>query len=158
VTETAPARPAPVHRGTGLPPRVLHAIVAGCALVVLDIAWWLEPAAAGHSTHTQLGLPGCTFMDVTGVPCPMCGATTTFSLLAEGQVVRGVVNQPFASLLFFATVAVVGISGAEVIQPRQRWRRIEDVVRPVEPWVAIAILAAMLAGWIWKIAMLAQAA
>lgn len=139
-------------------PRVVNAIVASCAMVVLGVAAWLEPASAGHSTHTQLGLPGCTFMTVTGVPCPMCGATTTFALLAEGRLVEGVVNQPFASLLFLGTLAVVAISGAEALQPRQRWRKIEDAVRPVEPWVALLLLVAMMAGWIWKIAQLAQLA
>jgi hypothetical protein len=37
-------------------------------------------------THRQLGLPPCTFYDKTGLPCPSCGMTTSFSLLIRGDV------------------------------------------------------------------------
>jgi hypothetical protein len=39
------------------------------------------------STHTQLGLPPCNFVDLTGKPCPACGMTTSFALLVRGDVV-----------------------------------------------------------------------
>jgi hypothetical protein len=38
------------------------------------------------ASHQQLGLPPCTFSVVTGVPCPSCGMTTSFALLARGDV------------------------------------------------------------------------
>jgi hypothetical protein len=37
-------------------------------------------------THRQLGLPPCTFYLMTDLPCPSCGMTTSFSLLAHGDV------------------------------------------------------------------------
>ena len=38
-------------------------------------------------THRQLGLPPCTFYTFTGgLPCPSCGMTTSFALLARGDV------------------------------------------------------------------------
>jgi hypothetical protein len=37
-------------------------------------------------THRQLGLPACTFYEITGLPCPSCGMTTSFSLLIHGDV------------------------------------------------------------------------
>jgi hypothetical protein len=33
------------------------------------------------STHTQLGMPPCNFVVLTGKPCPSCGMTTSFALL-----------------------------------------------------------------------------
>lgn len=38
-----------------------------------------------HGTHRQLGLPACTLKTLTGVGCPSCGMTTTFSLLMHGD-------------------------------------------------------------------------
>ncbi|MBY0458584.1 MAG: DUF2752 domain-containing protein [Gemmataceae bacterium] len=38
------------------------------------------------STHTQLGLPPCNFVVLTGKPCPSCGMTTSFALLVRGDV------------------------------------------------------------------------
>jgi hypothetical protein len=38
------------------------------------------------STHTQLGMPPCNFVTLTGKPCPSCGMTTSFALLVRGDV------------------------------------------------------------------------
>jgi hypothetical protein len=39
------------------------------------------------ATHTTwpLNLPDCTFKTMTGLPCPSCGMTTSFSLLMHGD-------------------------------------------------------------------------
>ena len=134
--------------------RVASLVVGIGALGVLGIARWLDPAASGHSTHLQLGLQPCSFLAVTGWPCPMCGATTTFALLADGHVLEGLWNQPFASFLFLANAVVAGISLADAAWPRGRWRRNGDAVRPHEAQLAVAFVVAMLLGWIWKIALM----
>jgi hypothetical protein len=62
-------------------------------VVVLAIALHLSPydPATGEpftqGTHTQLGLPPCNFLVISGFPCPSCGMTTSFSLLMHGDVV-----------------------------------------------------------------------
>src|SRR5690606_33691507 len=56
---------------------------AGC-LGVLGLAPWLTPAAAGHGTHGQLGLPPCGWVLAMGRPCPSCGMTTAFAHAADG--------------------------------------------------------------------------
>ena len=71
---------------------LLVGIIVGL-FAVFSVAWWLNPYADDGSarrmaTHQQLGLPPCTFVDVTGVPCPACGMTTSFALLVRGDVVN----------------------------------------------------------------------
>lgn len=59
-------------------------------MVVFGIAAYLNPydeygRARTHGTHRQLGLPACTLKSLTGVGCPSCGMTTTFSLLMHAD-------------------------------------------------------------------------
>jgi hypothetical protein len=60
---------------------------------VFSVAWWLTPyqedgTPKRNGTHQGLGLPPCTFLVQTGVPCPACGMTTSFSLLVRGDVLN----------------------------------------------------------------------
>lgn len=132
--------------------RVQSGAVAVACAGVLGLARWLEPAPEGHGTHRGLGLPACSFFTLTGHPCPMCGATTTFALLADGHLVAGVLNQPFASLLFLLVSCALGVAVAEVLQPRGRWGRLEVLVAGREGWLAGAALVAMIASWAAKLA------
>lgn len=79
-------------------PEVLEArrerwLATGFALVgiaVFIVAAVLDPyddrgRPRTHGTHRQLGLPACSLKALTGVGCPTCGMTTTFSLLAHGD-------------------------------------------------------------------------
>src|SRR5262249_46308047 len=74
----------------------VRGLLAGLTLglvLVFGIACWLKPYAADGdalrmATHQQLGLPPCSFVQQTGVPCPACGMTTSFALLVRGDVVN----------------------------------------------------------------------
>lgn len=118
----------------------------------LALARWLTPDPGGHGTHLQIGLLPCSFLTLTGVPCPLCGATTTWALLADLRWVEGVVNQPFAALLFVLTAVVFGIAAAEVIHPAKRWQRLASAVDQHEGTVAVGAVILLCAGWFYKIA------
>jgi hypothetical protein len=121
---------------------------------VLGIAAWLEPDPSGVGTHTQLGLSGCAMLTWTGWPCPMCGMTTTFSLLAHLRVVDAVRNQPFGLLLFGATVLTCGVGLLELLAPRRRVEAALDWMAAHEVALAGGTLAGLLAGWVHKIIVL----
>lgn len=121
---------------------------------ILVIAAWLDPSSQGHSTHTQLGLGTCTVLDLTGWPCPMCGMTTTFSLMAHLRPLEALWNQPFGVVLFALTALVFGVGVVELIAPRDRWRRIWQRLLSVEGWIALVFLVGLTGSWFWKVALM----
>ena len=120
---------------------------------VLAIALSLTPNPAGLGTHRQLGLGGCTILTLTGVPCPMCGMTTTFTHLAHFQIIEGVINQPFGLVLFSLTVLAAVVGGLELVRPGRRWHRMLSWIDRREAVVAYGLLGGMAAGWIYKVVM-----
>lgn len=129
------------------------AVAVGLGAVFV-VAALLEPSPAGHGTHTQLGLSSCTFLELTGQPCPMCGATTSWSLLAHFAPIRALVNQPFATLLFGLAVGTFGIATAEAVDPRDRWTRVSAWLEPREGPLAAAFLTLMGLGWLYKMVLM----
>jgi len=141
-------------QATGLFSRLISLALALGIGTILGLSRWLEPETAGHATHLQLGLGQCTFYGAIGYPCPMCGVTTSFALLADFRPLAALVNQPFGALMFTLTVAAFAVAVAEVVQPRQRWSRIGRAAAPWDPVLGIGFLCLMGLGWIYKIAMM----
>lgn len=121
---------------------------------VLALSLYLEPSAEGHGTHTQLGLNSCTFLAWTEFPCPMCGMTTTFALMAHGRVFQAIANQPMGVVLFLVTLCTFFVSLKEVIRPRCIWKRAWSVALHFEARVVISVLLALVAAWVYKIWMM----
>jgi sugar phosphate permease len=70
--------------------RLALLVIAGMMMSVLGVARWLNPYDARGQplrlgTHEQLRLPACGFYRATGLPCPTCGMTTSFSLCLHGD-------------------------------------------------------------------------
>lgn len=80
-------------------------------VIVFVIACRLNPYENGQplrlATHQQLGLPPCTFKEVTGYPCPSCGMTTSFSLLVRGDVVNSLRANAVGTLLALFWAALI---------------------------------------------------
>jgi hypothetical protein len=97
--------------------------MAAAAAVVFAIAVRLDPYDADGrplqmETHRQLGLPRCTFYDMTGLPCPSCGMTTSFALLMHGDVWNSLRANAVGTLL--AAVGLVFIPWALACAVRGR--------------------------------------
>jgi Protein of unknown function (DUF2752) len=66
-------------------------LVAAALATVFYIATVVNPYDAnGHplrlASHQSLGMPACRFKEMTGLPCPSCGMTTSFAHLVRGDV------------------------------------------------------------------------
>lgn len=108
VTVTHP----PMAQATGSRARRwIGAIVAAGSASLLGLAAWMQPAADGLGTHTQLNLPPCAWIAAADIPCPTCGMTTAFAHAAHGHLLASAQAQPLGFLLALATgiVLLVGL-------------------------------------------------
>ncbi|MFO0880021.1 MAG: DUF2752 domain-containing protein [Gemmataceae bacterium] len=101
---------------------LLVGILVGLSAVFI-VAIYLNPygtdgQAHRLATHQQLGLPPCTFIDVTGVPCPACGMTTSFALFVRGDLVNSMRANWVGTLLAGFCALVVPWSIGSLIHGR----------------------------------------
>ena len=68
------------------------------------------PFAVGAAAGEDGGLlPACPFRSVTGLPCPLCGATRAFALAVRGDAGWTVYNAPWVVLAVAAALAGVAV-------------------------------------------------
>jgi hypothetical protein len=104
-------------------------VIALGLVAVFAIAWYLDPYQGGKTwrmeTHTQLGLPPCTFKTLTGLPCPSCGMTTSFALLVRGDLWHSLQANWVGTILALIWMAIIPWSVVSAI-----WGR---------PWLMLSI-------------------
>lgn len=141
-----PERTTPLRAHPG--ERALAAGVATASLAVLVIAAWLNPAERGHGTHTQIGLPPCSWAVWFDKPCVTCGMTTAFSYSGEGRWITAFLTQPAGAVLSLATAvafwlaAHVALTGSR-IAPMAAWL--------IRPRTVMILVGGLLLAWVYKI-------
>ena len=103
----------------------VRASLAAMALAlvgVFAVAILLDPYRDGKvwlaETHRQLGLPPCTFKDLTGFPCPSCGMTSSFALAIRGDLWHSVQANFVGTLLALAGLALIPWAAACAVTGR----------------------------------------
>lgn len=145
---TSPPRPRPAPTLAGFGARIVAGLIAAACLALLGTAASLTPSPAGHGTHLALGLPACGWVISYGRPCPTCGMTTAFALLAHGRPLDAFLAQPFGAVLALgvavtfwgsvhvaATGSMLGEVGSKALRSRVIW------------W----LVAAAGASWLYKL-------
>jgi hypothetical protein len=98
------------------------------------------PFALGAAAGEDGGLlPPCPFRSLTGLPCPLCGATRAFALAVRGDGGWTAYNAPWVVLAVAAVLA--GIAVLAGVRPRPG---------PRAPWVAAALFVAV--AWAYALA------
>lgn len=130
--------------------------IVGGLVAVFAVAVWLNPYEADGSprrmaTHQQLGLPPCSFVQVTRVPCPACGMTTSFSLLVRADV-RGSLEANWVGTLLagFCLLLIPWATLSVVLGRAVFVRSLEKALIAV----LVTLLALMLLRWVLVVAVL----
>ena len=123
--------------------------------VVFAIALWIRPydqdgRALLLGTHRQIGLPPCSFYAWTKLPCPSCGMTTSFALLARGDVWNSLKANAVGTLLAGFCLALVPWSLASAA--RGRFFFVGSLERALTRLV-IAFLVLLLCRWLIVLAL-----
>jgi len=136
----------PVVVGVG--GRILAMGISFACLAIMITAARLAPSPTGMGTHTQLGLDQCQFALRTGLPCPSCGMTTSFSWLARGNFPASFYVQPMGAVLALLTVVTFWAGLYIAATGRSLYRLI--ALGPSRYYVP-AIMALAVIAWAWKI-------
>jgi len=126
-------------------------------IAVFATARWLNPYEPDGQprrmeTHRQLGLPPCTFLYMTGLPCPSCGMTTSFAFLAHGDVANSVRANAVGTLLAAFLVILLPWSLVSAIRGRPLgiYSLEQALTRIVATFMVLVLLRWLLVlGWIW---------
>jgi hypothetical protein len=123
------------------------AIASGC-VIILIVAARLTPNHLGYGSHWQLRMPECQFMQRTGIPCPSCGMTTSFTWFVRGNLAASLYVQPMGTVL--AALCCCGFwAGSYIaITGRPIYRML--ALAPGN-YVFMPLLAFAVAAWAWKI-------
>lgn len=132
--------------------RIAWGVFFSIASAVLVTAAMLSPNPLGHGTHTQLGLPPCGFLSFTGVPCPGCGLTTSFSHMVRLEVVGAARANPFGVPLFLVTFFSIPISALGLIRG---WGVLDTLDRMRFERVAVMLSLCAIVSWGVRVAALA---
>jgi hypothetical protein len=139
--DTEPASP----RST----RLVWTAVAVALLIVLALARWVDPDPSGMGTHVQLGLPPCGFLELTGLPCPTCGLTTSFAHMARLQFTAALSAHWIGPPLFALTAITVALAAWGVATARP-FATVMKRLRVVRLLAIIAAAAVLL--WLLRVA------
>ena len=142
-TRTASGEPARLRVGA----RLLALGVSLACLALLALAARLSPNATGVGSHRALGLQSCHFLDSTGLPCPSCGMTTSFSWFARGNLLASLYVQPMGAAIAAITACCVwgGLYIALTGRPVYRLLRLIPGRYYLLPLLTLGVLA-----WGWK--------
>jgi hypothetical protein len=135
--------------------RVLLLLMAVFFAGVIGVALWLDPyernadgtaTAKTMETHRQMGLPRCNSVEYLGKPCPACGMTTSFALLAHADVVNSLKANWVGTLLCGTIMVCTPWLVISAVRGRLLWVRNGEMFATV---LLSTLLVLMMGRWAW---------
>jgi hypothetical protein len=117
-------------------------------LLPLVLALMLQPSPDGYGSHTKLGLARCQFMEHTGLPCPSCGMTTSWTWFVRGNLRASLYVQPMGTVLAVMATCCVWVCMYCAITGRPVYRLLRVIPGR---YYFIPLLSFAIFAWGWKI-------
>lgn len=125
--------------------RAFYRLTVGAAIT--GFAW------LGLAVHSGEQVSVCLIRSASGVPCPSCGSTRAVLSLMEGDLMQALWWNPLGLLLAVVMCILPPWLAVDVMSGRktmwQFFQRVEQIVS--RKAVAIPLIVATLANWIWNI-------
>jgi len=117
--------------------------------MALGAAAAITPDPRGYGSHTQLGLPPCGFLSLTGFPCPGCGLTTAFAYGIRGQWSLAASANPLGLAMFLVVCLCVPLAVTAALRD---WSLDAVIERfSLNRW-ALALAACAIVVWVARFA------
>ena len=102
----------------------------------------------------SLPLMSCTFLWLSGYPCPFCGFTRSFWAISAGDWAYGLWNAPLSGLLYVGGVvvliwnAIALVAGVRIRRgPALQFKRLKT------SWIIAFISALFLINWVYRLSL-----
>jgi hypothetical protein len=104
-----------------------------------------------HSSSDEVGV--CMFKHVTGIPCPSCGSTRTILSIMHGNLLDGMLINPFGIILMLMMILSPAWIVYDLISRRDTFLRayLQTELFLKKKWIAFPAITLVLGNWIWNI-------
>ena len=130
---------------------------AGVMVLVLSavgLSWAVRPDARGHGTHERLGLAPCAFRTLTGLPCPMCGLTTSVCHLVRSEWREAIRAHPAGPPVL--AMGIVAGAGSAVVAVGRDNRVVRRVCVHAVLGLGLVSASVALLWWLWQLSLRAS--
>ena len=101
-----------------------------------------------------LPLRPCTFLSLTGYPCPFCGFSRSFWAMARWDGAYAFHEAPLACLLYITVALTFAVNAAGLLLGRQvRLIRLLPPQKINDRWIFIVISALFFLNWFYRLAL-----
>ena len=127
-------------------------------VICIHFPLWLVAASillpANFISINQLPLKHCTFLSLTGYPCPFCGFTRSIWAIAQGNWEFAFYNSPLACLLYLlAIVMFAWNTAALMLGVRLSLGRLFRIRRIQTRWLTLIISSIFLLNWGYRLSL-----
>ncbi|MBN2489271.1 MAG: DUF2752 domain-containing protein [Planctomycetes bacterium] len=131
------------------PEKTVILCLLALTLYWLSLSFAFTPVHGNRAVIGPVVLPPCGFKVSTGLPCPTCYMTRSFTLVARGRILAALALQPMGAILWLVLALSVPVLLVALALPRplgplvERW-----------PWKSILLVffLLILASWGYTIA------
>ncbi len=115
---------------------------------ILLLSFLLTPDPRGYGTHEHLFLPPCYIRFFFNIPCPACGLTTCFALLAKGHWREAFQLHWMSPFLFITFVFLFIYSLGCLFTQKAFWKLFEN---KFTPYASSVIILGLMICWFVKL-------